>query len=143
MIVEKLTLEDLDQVLEIEKENFDDPWPSEAFINDISQNSNKELFVLKDGNVVIGYFDVWYMYDDADLENIAIRKEYQGKGLGEMLLNKCIERCKEKNVFLLHLEVKIDNVKAHNLYKKLGFEEVRIRKGYYAGIDGIDMVKRI
>ena len=140
MTLEKMTHQDLEQVLKIEKENFDDPWPEIAFTNDMKQENN-ELIVLKQDDEVIGYYDVWYMFDDADLNNIAIKKEHQGKKYGELLLNDCISRCREKNVGLLHLEVKIDNVKALNLYKKLGFKEVRIRKGYYAGIDGIDMVK--
>ena len=141
MIIEEMTHQDLEEVMKIEKENFDEPWPEIAFINDMNKNSGKEVFVLKENNEVIGYYDVWYMFDDADLNNITVKKEYQGMKYGELLLRDCIQKCKDRNVDLLHLEVRIDNVRAINLYKKLGFEEVRIRKGYYAGIDGVDMVK--
>ena len=35
----------------------------------------------------------------------------------------------------------MDNEKAYNLYSKMGFEKTRIRKGYYNGVDAIEMVK--
>lgn len=140
MIIEKASELDINQILEIEKANFDDPWPKEAFINDLNRNDGN-LIVLKDEDKVIGYYDVWYMLSDADLASIAIQKDYQGKGYGELLLKDCIERCIKSKVEYIHLEVKVDNIKALNLYKKLGFKEVRVRKGYYAGVDGIDMVK--
>ena len=141
MIIEEMKKEDLDEVVEIEKENFIDPWPKQAFINDLEGNDDAELIVLKDDNKVVGYYDVWYMFENADISNIVICKDYQGQKLGEYLLKDCIKRCIRKNVEFLHLEVRVDNTKARNLYKKLGFIEVRTRVGYYAGVDGIDMVK--
>ena len=41
------------------------------------------------------------------------------------------------------LEVKIDNYKAINLYKKLGFKSVRIIKNYYKDKDGLLMIKEL
>lgn len=140
MIFEKMSLSDLDEVVKIEEENFSDPWPKEAFVRDLD-NKDADVIVLKDINEIIGYYDVWYMFENADISNIVIRKKYQEKKLGEYLLKDLLKRCIRKNVEFLHLEVRVDNAKAINLYKKFGFEEVRIRKGYYAGIDGIDMVK--
>ena len=141
MIIESLKKEDIDQLVEIEKENFPDPWPKEAFISDLERNEDAEIIVLKDEDKIVGYYDIWYMFDNADLSNIAIKKEYQGKKLGEYILKDCLKRCIRKNVEFLHLEVRVDNTKAINLYKKLGFVDVRIRKGYYNGTDGVDMVK--
>lgn len=141
MKIESMKLDDIDQVIEIEKECFNDPWPREAFIQDIELNKDAEAIVLKDEDKIIGYYHIWYMFDNADLTNVVIRKSYQGRKLGEFLLKDCIKRCIRKNVEFLHLEVRVDNQRAINLYKKLGFIDVRIRKGYYAGVDGIDMVK--
>jgi ribosomal-protein-alanine N-acetyltransferase len=47
------------------------------------------------------------------------------------------------NVLEVSLEVKKDNTKAINLYKKYGFVEVGVRRGYYQGIDGILMKKEL
>ena len=37
------------------------------------------------------------------------------------------------------LEVNKENIPAIKLYRKLGFKDVAIRKGYYNGVDGILM----
>lgn len=140
MIIEKLTINDIDQIENIEKECFIDPWPKEAFVRELT-NDISAFYVLKDEDNIIGYYGLWYMFENADLVNIAIAKSYQGNKYGELLLNDAINRCKEKNVEFLHLEVRVDNNVAINLYKKYDFVEVRKRKGYYNGADGIDMVK--
>lgn len=131
---------DLDDVLSIEQENFDDPWPKEAFVRDL-ENKDSELIVLIKDDKCIGYYDIWYMFENADISNIAVKKEYQGNKYGEYLLKDLLKRCIRRNIEFVHLEVRIDNKVAINLYKKMGFEQVRIRKGYYNGIDAIDMVK--
>lgn len=140
MKIKRMSLNDLDEVSLIENECFIDPWPKEAFKRDL-ENDIAELYVLKDDDKVIGYYDIWFMFENADISSIAVKKEYQGRKLGEYLLRSLIRRCIEKNVDFLHLEVRVDNIKAIKLYKKYGFEELRIRKAYYNGIDGIDMMK--
>lgn len=140
MKIVKASIDDVDALLKIEKECFDDPWPRASFENDIN-NELTDFIVLKDNDEIIGFYDVWYMFENADIANIAISKDYQGKGLGEKLLKDLIVRCIKKEVEFLHLEVSVENTKAYNLYKKLGFEEVRTRIGYYNGVDAKDMVK--
>ena len=81
------------------------------------------------------------MFENADIGNICIDLKYQGKGYGEFLLKDLIKNCIKKEVEFLHLEVRIDNYKAYNLYEKMGFIKTRIRKGYYNGTDAIEMVK--
>lgn len=143
MIFSKMMESDLDEVIRIELENFPEPWPKESFIYDLS-NDVAEVITLKDdlGNL-IGYFDIYYMFENVDIGTIAVDKKYQGQKYGEKLLRNIIKRCIEKDVEFIHLEVRIDNFKAINLYKKMGFEELRIRKGYYNGVDAIDMMKGV
>lgn len=140
MIIDKLKIEHIDEICNIEKECFIDPWPKDAFIREIT-NEISEFYVLKDEDRVIGYYGLWFMFENADLVNIAVKKEYQGKKYGELLLNDAINKCRDKKVEFLHLEVRVDNNVAIKLYKKYDFIEVRKRVGYYNGVDGIDMVK--
>ena len=98
--------------------------------------------VLKEDDKVIGYAGMWIMFDSCDLVNIAISKDYQGKGYGEKLLRFMIKRALQLGIEFMHLEVRVSNLKAYELYRKYDFEEVRIRKGYYSdGEDCKDMVK--
>lgn len=140
MIVEKIQEKDLNQVLQIENENFSDPWPLSSFQNDMN-NEVASLYVLKENDEVLGYYDIWQMFENVDIANIAVKKSEQGKGLGKLLMKDLLKRCILNEVEFVHLEVRVSNVVARKMYENFGFEQVRIRKGYYNGEDGIDMMK--
>lgn len=141
MIIKEMTNKDLDEVLKIENDVFCDPWPKKFFYDDLNNDVSK-YFVLIDEERIIGYFGLWFMFENADLVNIAIDKDHQGQGLGEKLLRHAICVCINKEVEFLHLEVRPNNLKAKSLYEKFGFEPVRVRRNYYSdGQDCIDMVK--
>ncbi|MDO4500734.1 MAG: ribosomal protein S18-alanine N-acetyltransferase [Erysipelotrichaceae bacterium] len=136
-----MKIEDLDEVMLIENDLFEDPWTRSAFEYDLLNNPYSTYYVLKNENEIIGYAGLSVSFEDADVLNIGIKKEYQGRGLGEKLFTHLIEEAKKANCLYMHLEVRESNTVAHNLYKKMGFEDIRIRKNYYAGENGIDMMK--
>lgn len=132
---------DIEEVSKIENDVFTDPWPIKFFKEDLN-NENAKYYLLKDNDEIIGYAGIWFMFENCDLVNIAIKKDRQGNKLGEKLLKLIIAEAIKENCEFMHLEVKPSNTKAYNLYKKLGFIETRVRKGYYEdGSDCIDMVK--
>ena len=140
MIIRNFELRDLDEVIRMENENFPDPWPRESFLYD-KDNEVASFKVLEKDDKVIGYYILYYMFENADIGNICIDTEYQGNGLGEYLFKDLLINCIKNEIEFVHLEVRVDNEKAYNLYSKMGFEKTRIRKGYYNGVDAIEMVK--
>ena len=108
MIVRDIEEKDLDKILRMEKENFPDPWPKDSFIYDMN-NEVADVKVLESEEEIIGYYVVYYMFENADIGNICIDLKYQGKGYGEFLLKDLIKNCIKKEVEFLHLEVRIDN----------------------------------
>ena len=141
MKIELMKKEDVETVAQLEKELFSDPWPKRFFHEELN-NGFAEYYVLREDEEIVAYAGMWQMFENCDLTNIAVRKEYQGKGYGEKLLRFMMNRAIEKGCEFMHLEVRVSNIRAQNLYEKLGFMKVRIRKGYYEnGEDGIDMVK--
>ena len=85
---------------------------------------------------VLGYIVFYGTIESTDIFEVAIKKEYQGRGFGKKLLIESMKDLIEdkknieiKNKFLL--EVNEKNKKALKLYKKIGFEEISIRKNYY------------
>ena len=97
---------------------------------------------------VLGYIVFYGTIESTDIFELAIEKKYQGRGFGEILMTESIGKLSEdrknlkendlsekektdfsENKFLL--EVNEKNVKALKLYKKIGFEEISIRKNYY------------
>lgn len=130
----KMELRDVKQVSEIEKMSFPSPWSAYAFACEILDNSFANYFVLtgeEDDSKVIGYGGMWIILDEAHITNIAITPEYRGKRLGEFLLSHMMATAIAKGVVRMTLEVRVSNISAQKLYKRLGFHEAGIRKGYY------------
>ena len=80
---------------------------------------------------IAGFVGIWHMVDEAHIVSIGVRTEYRGLGLGELLLLSAIEQAIETKSRRVTLEVRVSNHIAQNLYKKYGFTERGVRKGYY------------
>lgn len=64
---------------------------------------------------------------------IAVRDDYQGRGLGTMLLKEIISEAKTNKIDSIRLDVVSSNKKAVELYKKFGFSTSGIKKEKKAG----------
>lgn len=80
---------------------------------------------------IVGFSGIWLMADEAHLTNIAVRYQYKGKGLGELLLIATIDLAVSLKASFMTLEVRASNLVAQNLYGKYGFTQMGIRHGYY------------
>lgn len=135
--VEKLTYEMVEDVFEIEKTFFD--VSTKQSILDSFDSNNLFYFVLYFKNEIVGFLEGSIVLDEAELFEIAIKKEYQGNNLSLKLMDYFFEYCKSNKVETIFLEVNIINTKAISLYKKYGFEEYGIRKKYYGENDAVLM----
>lgn len=141
-MIELMTLEDLDEVLQIENDSFPNPWKRQHFIHELKNNDLCELYVLKENDEIIAYGDIWYMFENCDLTNIAVKKQYRRKGYGSKMLRHLIKTACKRGCEFMHLEVDVTNNVAIKLYEANNFEIVRTRKGYYEnGNDAYDMFK--
>jgi [ribosomal protein S18]-alanine N-acetyltransferase len=80
---------------------------------------------------VTGFVGLWMMVDEAHIINIAVRSNFRGKGIGELLLISGIDMADKLKAQVVTLEVRVSNKRAQNLYTKYGFNEVGVRKAYY------------
>jgi len=127
-----MEVDDIDQVMVIEHESFTIPWSRESFYNELVQNLFAVYLVIEVQGRVVGYCGVWVVIDEAHITNVALLPEYRGKKLGEALMRKVIEVVKEKGAKTMTLEVRMTNMVAQSLYRKLGFQGGAVRKGYYS-----------
>jgi len=79
----------------------------------------------------IGYFVAMPGADELHLLNITVAASLQGRGHGMDLLEAVVQRCHDRQVRMLWLEVRETNVRARTLYRRRGFQEVGLRRGYY------------
>jgi len=66
-----------------------------------------------------------------ELENIVVAEAARRRGVGEGLLRAFIAHARAKPGNRIFLEVRESNQAARALYRKAGFEEAGLRKGYY------------
>ena len=125
------TSEMLEKLTKIHNENFEEK-KNETYFLEIFNNELCSVYCLcEEKTLEISGNAVFYdTFDSIDLFEIAVLKEKQGKGYGNMLLNYTADIfC--KNGRKIFLEVNENNEKAIKLYKKNGFEETSVRKNYY------------
>ena len=81
---------------------------------------------------IVGYAGIWVMTDEAHITTIAVDPDYQGNGLGELLLVALIDRAQHIGAHWLTLEVRVTNKVAQALYEKYTFKEMGLRRRYYS-----------
>lgn len=85
------------------------------------------LWVILRDEVPVGYliltlgFSFEYGGYDAFIDEVYIREEHRGGGIGRQALAFAEEECRRLGVRALHLEVEHQNVNALALYRKVGF----------------------
>ncbi|MCS7243113.1 MAG: N-acetyltransferase [Candidatus Calescibacterium sp.] len=79
--------------------------------------------------------------DESELYKIVVDKQFRGKGIGKFLILYHIGFLKFNGVKASFLEVSSENSHAINLYKKIGYEIINVRKKYYASVDAFVMKK--
>ncbi|MFC7393529.1 ribosomal protein S18-alanine N-acetyltransferase [Scopulibacillus cellulosilyticus] len=126
-----MTLEDVDQVLQVEECCFTNPWKKEAFENELLNNRFATYLIAEDEDQIIGYCGVWVIIDEAHITNIAVMPDYRGNKIGETLLKKAMLYASMRKAKKMSLEVRVSNQVAKKLYRKLGFQDGGIRKSYY------------
>jgi len=124
---------DIPSVLAIENVSFSNPWRESTFLGEINNQSISFPYVVvhKDLDKVIGYIIYWQIKAEVQISNIAIHPDFRRRGIAETILHQVIEELKRKGAEFITLEVRPSNTAALNLYRKLGFEILGIRKDYY------------
>ena len=130
MLIRKMTLEDVTAVAQIEQECFSLPWSKKSFEDSILREDTIFL-VCEEASVVTGYMGMYVSFDEASVTNVAVSPAFRKKGYGEQLVAAAKDAAKNAGAEYIFLEVRVSNAPAISLYKKMGFEELGIRKKFY------------
>lgn len=131
LVIEEMKEEDIDGVFEVEKNCFEDYWSKDSFKKELNNNLAKYL-VAKVDEKIAGYVGIWFVVDEGHITNVAVHENFRGKKIGDKLIKRLVEVCKDNNIVSMTLEVRASNVVAQNLYRKYGFKMAGIRKEYYS-----------
>ncbi|WP_343216791.1 ribosomal protein S18-alanine N-acetyltransferase [Crassaminicella profunda] len=131
MKVRIMTLEDIEDVFEVEQKSFQVPWTVDAFVAEIEHNEKARYVVLEIDGKVFGYGGFWKILDEGHITNIAVHPDVRGKGYGNYILEGLLKIAEEEKIHAMTLEVRVSNKIAQKLYEKYGFNPCGIRPKYY------------
>jgi len=121
--LEKGFLESLDF---LRKASDIDKNKAKEILKKIKQNQNHIIHVAVDDNKIVGsttlLIEQKFIHNGGlvgHIEDVVVRKDYEGKGIGIKLVTSMLERAKEKNCYKTILDCK-DNVK--QFYERIGFK---------------------
>lgn len=134
--------EHIEGLIKVEEECFNSGYARNTFEKELQNKLAHYVVALYDG-VVVGYAGLWNMCGSADIMNVGVSPSFRKKGIGEGLLGKLEEYCIGQKVFEINLEVRESNDPARCLYRKKGYEEIAVRKGYYDGKEDAVIMKKI
>lgn len=125
------TIEDKEAIYEIEKACFSVPWSMESITIELTETEQRLYLVAEEDGHIIGYAGAWLVLDEGQITNIAIHPEFRREGYGAMLTRKLIKELFKRGMSEIFLEVRISNVAALTMYRRLGLTVKGVRKNYY------------
>ncbi|MDX5459996.1 ribosomal protein S18-alanine N-acetyltransferase [Micromonospora tulbaghiae] len=122
----------IDEVLPIEADLFGaEKWSAGMFWNELA-NGHFYLVATDDDGAVLGYAGLTVSPpDEAWVQNVAVRRDAQRRGIGRLLLEALLAEAARRGARSTLLEVAADNAPAQRLYAGYGFEPIGVRRGYY------------
>jgi len=126
--------DDLDEIMVIEKVSFPTPWSKNMFRKELQLQISRNFVARAVGDEkknIVGYINFWIFADEVHLNNIAIRKDYRGKGVASMMIREMIKRSWDEGALWGSLEVRTTNYAALKLYERYGYVIKGKRPHYY------------
>jgi ribosomal-protein-alanine N-acetyltransferase len=125
--------QDLEGVLAVDDASFTRPWTRAMYESEFLNQATAHLYVLRLPECrVAGYIAVWLVVDEVHINNVAVRPEYRGRGLGSALLTFALEEGARHGAPRATLEVRRSNGAARRLYERFGFQVAGVRRDYYS-----------
>ena len=131
IVIERMKIDDIENVLKVENDCFSIPWSKDSFIRELVENKIALYLVAKIENVAVGYIGVWKVLNEGHITNVAVHSDFRGQGIASMLISELLSLCEKDEINSFTLEVRKSNIIAQNLYKKFQFAECGIRPKYY------------
>ena len=134
IVIKELSEEALPQILQLQNERNLSPWSDKDYLQEISKQDSC-LLIAASKNEILGFIVMRRTVPtDAEIYNLAVKKEFEGRSIGTRLLTEAIRLLadsKEDSGYIW-LEVRESNKRAIAFYEKHGFIITGRRKNFYS-----------
>ncbi len=135
--------EDIDAVLMLEHGLFgEEAWSRQMLEGELAEQPRSRYYLVADEDgTITGYAGLMVAAAQADVLTLAVAADRWGQGTGSALLGALLAEAARRECREVFLEVRMDNDRAQGLYRRYGFSEIGVRKGYYqpSGADALVM----
>lgn len=142
MNIRIMTRQDAAAAAAIDKAAFARAWDAKGFEDELAKDYACYILLEENGKAV-GYAGIWCIYETAELIRIAVHPSKQGNGFADALMKDILSHAADSGCGHILLEVRAGNTAAKGLYKKHGFGQIDIRRGYYDGEDAVIMERKL
>ncbi|WML55919.1 GNAT family N-acetyltransferase [Neobacillus sp. PS2-9] len=133
MLIQKATIDELEVVTELFDlyrvfyEQASDLTAAKEFLKERIVNEESVIFVALEDNEALGFVQLYPSFSSVSmkrswvLNDLYVKKQARGKGVGENLINTALHFTKESGAKGVLLETGKENINAQRLYEKIGF----------------------
>ena len=130
-----MRIEHLDEAMEIERAAYGTPWTRGNFVD--SLHAGCLAWCLFDARSrMLGYVLAMQGAGEVHLLNLTVASADRGQGHARHMLDRLIDVCASSGALQVWLEVRASNQRARELYRRIGFTEVGLRRAYYPVMPG-------
>jgi ribosomal-protein-alanine N-acetyltransferase len=131
--IEEMTLDDIPDVVAIERRSFKAPWGERSFQHELLENPFASSFVVRhvEHAIIIGFACVWIIDREIKINSLAVDPPWRVRGVGGRFLRFLLEFAISRGCAEATLEVRTSNAEALRLYRSAGFGVVGRRDSYY------------
>ena len=107
----------------------------------IIDSKDEDVYGYYDNDKLVGFIHILKTFECLEIINVVVDTDYRKKGIATKLidyLNECYD-----DVEYILLVVNEKNSNAINLYNKLGFNVINVRKKYYGNDDALIMRREV
>lgn len=126
---------DLEEVTTLDQQSFSLPWPESSFHYELEKNQSSRCWVAEipgENPHVVGMIVVWLIVDEVHIATFAVDPFRRKLHIGQRLLAFTLIDGVNHGARKSFLEVRSGNLAAREMYRKFGYQEVGVRKGYYS-----------
>ncbi|HET9898133.1 MAG TPA: ribosomal protein S18-alanine N-acetyltransferase [Streptosporangiaceae bacterium] len=138
-----MTPADIDEVVKVDQEVFGaEAWTAQMLASELEQQPGSRYYLVAHiGGQVVGYGGLLGAGGQSDVVTLAVAIRHWGQGIGSALLKALMAEASRRGCGEIFLEVRTDNNRAQDLYRRHGFTAIGIRRGYYqpSGADALVM----
>ena len=137
LCIERMTEHDLLEVVEIEVLSGISAWGWDAYHKELQSPEDVIMLIARSGanalpgHSIDGFIVSRVVADELHINNVAVRSEYQRRGVASQLLAAVLIEGRRIGAHLAFLEVRAGNIAAQGLYQRSGFQVTGRRRRYY------------